>query len=63
MKKVFKFLSVGLIAGIMTGTFAGCGSAGGNTNKIGMVVSTLDNPFFVNLKAVQKIKLRNLDMN
>ncbi|ALR90412.1 ribose ABC transporter substrate-binding protein RbsB [Clostridium butyricum] len=60
MKKVFKFLSVGLIAGIMTGTFAGCGSAGGNTNKIGMVVSTLDNPFFVNLKAGAEDKAKEL---
>lgn len=53
MKKVFKLISAGLLAGMMVGCLTGCNSqssSSGDKKKIGMVVSTLDNPFFVNLK-------------
>ena len=42
-KKIF---SVGLMLMMLMTSFIGCG----NKPKIGMVVSTLNNPFFVNMK-------------
>ena len=44
-KKIF---SVGLILMMLMTSFMGCTK--NNKPKIGMVVSTLNNPFFVNMK-------------
>ncbi len=44
-KKIF---SVGLMLMMLMTSFIGCGRD--NKPKIGMVVSTLNNPFFVNMK-------------
>ena len=71
MKKSTKILSM-VIAGVMSlGLLAGCADEGGSTGgegdkgkKIGMVISTLDNPFFVTMKdaAVAKAKELNYEL-
>ncbi|AOR23402.1 ribose ABC transporter substrate-binding protein RbsB [Clostridium taeniosporum] len=48
MKIIKKILMLGLVC-IMVGSFIGC-SKDSNEKKIGMVLSTLNNPFFVNIK-------------
>lgn len=62
MKRIYKLISAGLIAGVMAGCLVGCGSTGSNDGgkRIGMVVSTLDNPFFVNLKDGAEKKAQEL---
>lgn len=40
----------------------GCSQKEDGTKKIGLIVSTLNNPFFVDLKKVLKKKQKNLDM-
>ena len=68
MKKIFKQLSVAMIATMAMGVFAGCGSSTNNpssssksdSKKIGMVVSTLNNPFFVTLKEGAEAKAKEL---
>lgn len=68
MKKAFKLVSVAIIATMAMGVFVGCKS---NTNgspsttkseskKIGMVISTLNNPFFVTLKDGAEAKAKEL---
>lgn len=48
MKIIKKILTLGLVC-IMVGSFIGC-SKTSNEKKVGMVLSTLNNPFFVNIK-------------
>ncbi|MDO5517382.1 MAG: ribose ABC transporter substrate-binding protein RbsB [Clostridium sp.] len=54
MKKIKKILAGALVAMVSLTTLAGCGSASTSTTsngkKIGIVLSTLNNPFFVNMK-------------
>lgn len=54
MKKIKKILAGALVAMVSLTTLAGCGSAStsgdSNGKKIGIVLSTLNNPFFVNMK-------------
>lgn len=47
MKK--KLLAITVILTMIVGILSGCGTEN-NKNKIGMVISTLDNPFFVSMK-------------
>lgn len=68
MRKVFKLVSIAIIATMAMGAFVGCesdsnssGSGGkSESKKIGMVVSTLDNPFFVTLKTGAEAKAKEL---
>lgn len=45
-----KFLSIMMALALSSLTLVGCQQADSNTKKIGFVVSTLNNPFFVDLK-------------
>ncbi|MGL5244118.1 MAG: ribose ABC transporter substrate-binding protein RbsB [Sarcina sp.] len=49
MKFKRRLLAVGLVTLLIMSSFIGCGKKD-NEKKIGMVVSTLNNPFFVNMK-------------
>jgi ribose transport system substrate-binding protein len=68
MKKVFKLVSVAIIATMTMGVFIGCSSSNNGSSsskksdskKIGMVVSTLNNPFFVTLKNGAEAKAKEL---
>ena len=62
MKKTTKLLSMALSTVLIMGTLAGCSSK--NTaeggKKIGMVLSTLNNPFFVSMKEGAEKKAKEL---
>jgi len=67
MKKTFKLVSVAIIATMAMGVFVGCKSNTGSpsttkagSKKIGMVISTLNNPFFVTLKDGAEAKAKEL---
>ena len=68
MKKIFKLVSVAMIATMAMGVFGGCSSSNNSSSsnqkadskKIGMVVSTLNNPFFVTLKEGAEAKAKEL---
>ncbi|NNU75425.1 ribose ABC transporter substrate-binding protein RbsB [Clostridium estertheticum] len=70
MKKLCKLVSVAMIATMTIGVLAGCGSSAktktsassgkSDSKKIGMVVSTLNNPFFVTLKEGAEAKAKEL---
>ena len=68
MKKIFKLVSVAMIATMAMGVFGGCSSSNNSSSsskksdskKIGMVVSTLNNPFFVTLKDGAEAKAKEL---
>ena len=70
MKKLCKLVSVAMIATMTIGVLAGCGSSANtktsssskksDSKKIGMVVSTLNNPFFVTLKEGAEAKAKEL---
>ena len=68
MKKIFKLVSVAIIATMAMGVFVGCKSSNNGSSsskksdskKIGMVVSTLNNPFFVTLKDGAEAKAKEL---
>lgn len=68
MKKIFKLASIAMIATMTMGVFAGCSSNNADTSsskksdskKIGMVISTLNNPFFVTLKEGAEAKAKEL---
>jgi ribose transport system substrate-binding protein len=67
MKRTYiKMLSIALTSVIAMAGFAGCNKAqtGGDKKKIGMVVSTLNNPFFVSMKdgATKKAKELGYDL-
>ncbi|GAB6168687.1 ribose ABC transporter substrate-binding protein RbsB [Clostridium carnis] len=49
MKTIKKVLALGLVAVIAMGTLIGC-SRSKDDKKVGMVLSTLNNPFFVSMK-------------
>lgn len=49
MKIIKKALSIGLVSIIAMGSFVGCSRAN-DDKKIGIVLSTLNNPFFVTMK-------------
>ncbi|WP_300380043.1 ribose ABC transporter substrate-binding protein RbsB [Clostridium sp.] len=49
MKNVKRLLIMGLVTVMAMGSFAGCTKTSGD-KKIGMVLSTLNNPFFVSMK-------------
>lgn len=61
MKKLLKTLSIILTLAVLLGSFAGCSkqSAEGS-KKIGMVISTLNNPFFVSMKEGAEKKAKEL---
>ncbi|HCW54208.1 MAG TPA: ribose ABC transporter substrate-binding protein RbsB [Clostridium sp.] len=50
MRKIKKILAGALIAITSLTLLAGCGSTSANEKKIGIVLSTLNNPFFVKMK-------------
>lgn len=68
MKKISKLVSVAMIATMAMGVFGGCSSSNDSSSsnqksdskKIGMVVSTLNNPFFVTLKEGAEAKAKEL---
>lgn len=62
-RRTLKVLALGLIASVSIGLFIGC-SKKIYDKKIGMVVSTLNNPFFVSMKegAEQKAKELGYDL-
>ncbi|MGH4122515.1 MAG: ribose ABC transporter substrate-binding protein RbsB [Clostridium sp.] len=62
MKKRTKLLSMALSTLLIMGTVAGCGTkkAAEGGKKIGMVVSTLNNPFFVSMKEGAEKKAKEL---
>lgn len=49
MKSIKKILALGLVTVMAMGSFIGC-SKTANSKKIGIVLSTLNNPFFVSMK-------------
>jgi len=58
-----KILSLMLVTAMALGVFAGCSDNGGSDaagKKIGLVISTLNNPFFVDLEAGAKEKAAEL---
>ncbi|MEG2017822.1 MAG: ribose ABC transporter substrate-binding protein RbsB [Clostridium sp.] len=59
MKLAKKILAMGLVTLITMGSFAGCGRKD-NDKKIGMVLSTLNNPFFVTMKTGAEEKAKEL---
>lgn len=59
MKLAKKILAMGLVTLITIGSFAGCGRKD-NDKKIGMVLSTLNNPFFVTMKTGAEEKAKEL---
>lgn len=59
MKLAKKLLAMGLVTLITMGSFAGCGRKD-NDKKIGMVLSTLNNPFFVTMKNGAEAKAKEL---
>lgn len=66
-KRKVKLLSLILTGVMMTAGFAGCGNSGekdkdksGEGKKIGMVISTLNNPFFVSMKKGAEKKAKEL---
>jgi ribose transport system substrate-binding protein len=70
MKKTLKLVSVAIITTMAMGVFVGCKSNTNNSpspsttksesKKIGMVISTLNNPFFVTLKDGAEAKAKEL---
>lgn len=62
MKKRTKILSIVLSTMLLMGTLAGCSSqkATEGGNKIGLVISTLNNPFFVSMKEGAEKKAKEL---
>ncbi|CDF59021.1 ribose ABC transporter substrate-binding protein RbsB [Thermobrachium celere] len=62
MKKIIKVLSTILALTLVFGTFTGCSSKTTNegSKKIGMVISTLNNPFFVSMKEGAEKKAKEL---
>ena len=62
MKKPIKLLSMVLSTVLIMGSLAGCSSQKGTEGgkKIGMVLSTLNNPFFVSMKAGAEKKAKEL---
>ncbi|KRQ86471.1 D-ribose-binding periplasmic protein precursor [Caloramator mitchellensis] len=62
MKKVLKTLSIILTLVLVVGVFAGCGSKSSSegSKKIGVVISTLNNPFFVTMKEGAEKKAKEL---
>ncbi|SHE55775.1 ribose ABC transporter substrate-binding protein RbsB [Clostridium fallax] len=62
-RRTLKVLALGLIASVSIGVFTGCYKKN-DDKKIGMVVSTLNNPFFVSMKegAEQKAKELGYDL-
>lgn len=67
-KRNFKMLALALTGVLMTAGFAGCGKSedkgaapkGEESKKIGMVISTLNNPFFVTMKEGAEKKAKEL---
>ncbi|RXI39330.1 ribose ABC transporter substrate-binding protein RbsB [Clostridium tetani] len=66
-KRKVKLLSLIITGVMMTAGFAGCGNSGekdkaksGEGKKIGMVISTLNNPFFVSMKEGAEKKAKEL---
>lgn len=66
-KRKLKLLSLTLIGVMMAAGFAGCGNSdekdnakSGKGKKIGMVISTLNNPFFVSMKDGAENKAKEL---
>ncbi len=58
MKKIISILTVFILS---LGVLTGCSSGGSESgNKIGLIVSTLSNPFFVDLKAGAEEKAKEL---
>ncbi len=57
MKRIIIFL---LISVLSLGVFAGCAAKTEGTKKIGLVISTLDNPFFVTLKEGAEAEAKTL---
>ena len=49
MKSIKRVLALGLVTIMSMGSFIGCSKAE-NDKKIGIVLSTLNNPFFVSMK-------------
>ncbi len=49
MKNVKRLLSIGLVTVMAMGSFVGCTKTS-DDKKIGIVLSTLNNPFFVTMK-------------
>ena len=62
LKKISKLLSISLSTVLIMGTLAGCSSqkSADGGKKIGMVVSTLNNPFFVSMKEGAEKKAKEL---
>lgn len=62
MKKIIKVLSTILALTLVFGAFTGCSSKTTNegSKKIGMVISTLNNPFFVSMKEGAEKKAKEL---
>lgn len=66
-KRKLKLLSLALTGIMMAAGFAGCGNSNekdnaktGESKKIGMVISTLNNPFFVSMKEGAEKKAKEL---
>ncbi|SEG01410.1 ribose transport system substrate-binding protein [Caloramator fervidus] len=56
-----RFLSTLLVLALFIGTFSGCNKTSQeSTKKIGMVISTLNNPFFVSMKEGAEKKAKEL---
>ncbi|GAA0078397.1 ribose ABC transporter substrate-binding protein RbsB [Clostridium sp. CTA-5] len=59
-RKSLKLLSLTMAGALMVGSFMGCSQKKTNDKKLGMVLSTLNNPFFVSMKEGAEKKAKEM---
>ncbi|SFD47169.1 ribose ABC transporter substrate-binding protein RbsB [Clostridium uliginosum] len=59
-KRSLKLLSLTIAGALMVGGFMGCSQQKSNDKKLGMVLSTLNNPFFVSMKEGAEKKAKEM---
>lgn len=59
-KRGLKLLALTMVGALMVGTFVGCSEQKTNDKKVGMVLSTLNNPFFVSMKEGAEKKAKEM---
>lgn len=59
-KRGLKLLALTMVGALMVGTFVGCSEQKANDKKVGMVLSTLNNPFFVSMKEGAEKKAKEM---
>ena len=59
-RRSLKLLSLTMAGALMVGSFIGCSPQKSNDKKLGMVLSTLNNPFFVSMKEGAEKKAKEM---